>query len=97
MNVIKESLGDRLKKLREKKGLSVKEVSDKIGVPLTTYREWEHGRKIVGEPYIELSKVFEVSIYELISGEKSSSTDLVKSVETIELELKKIKENLLSK
>ena len=92
----KESLGERLKKLREKKGLTVKDVSDKIGVPITTYREWEHGRKIVGEPYIQLSKVFEISVYELITGEKASSTELFKSVEVIEIELKKIKQNLLS-
>lgn len=92
----KESLGERLKKLREKKGLTVKDVSDKIEVPITTYREWEHGRKIVGEPYIQLSKVFEISVYELITGEKASSTELFKSVEVIEIELKKIKQNLLS-
>lgn len=92
----KRSLGNRLKTLREKKGLTVKEVSDKIGVPITTYREWENGRKIVGEPYAQLSKVFEISVFELITGEKASSTELFKSVEIIEIELQKIKQNLLS-
>lgn len=91
-----ESLGDRLKRLRKSKFISVKELSDKIGVPLTTYREWEHGRKIVGEPYIELSRALEVSVYELITGEKNSASDLLKSVEAIENEIKKVKENLLS-
>lgn len=97
MELLKESLGSRLKKLRDQRALSVKEVADKIGVPVTTYREWEHGRKIVGEPYLELSKVFEVGLYELITGEKTTSNDLFQSVEIIEMELKKIKENLLSK
>lgn len=91
-----ESLSDRLKRLRTEKGLSVKELAEKIGVPVTTYREWEHGRKIVGEPYIELSRVFEISLYELITGEKTSSQDYAKCFEIIEGELKKLKENLVS-
>lgn len=36
MQILRESLGERLKQLREGKSISVKELSDKIGVPLTT-------------------------------------------------------------
>lgn len=92
-----ESLSSRLKRLRKEKNLSVKDVAEKINVPLTTYREWEHDRKIVGEPYIELARVFEVSVYELITGEKSSGKEVSKSLEIIELELNKLKETLLSR
>lgn len=94
---MKESLGKRLKTLRSSKDLSIKEVATRIGVPITTYREWENDRKIVGEPYVELAKVFEISIYELITGEKGSAEDLSKSFKAIETELSKIKESLLSK
>lgn len=92
-----ETLSDRLRRLRTLKGFSVKEVAEQIKVPLTTYREWEHGRKIVGEPYVELARVFEVSVYEMITGEKTLSNDVIRSFELIEIELKKLKENLLSK
>ena len=92
-----ESLSSRLKRLRKEKNLSVKDVAEKIKVPLTTYREWEHDRKIVGEPYIDLARVFEVSVYELITGEKSSGKEVSKSLEIIEAELNKLKETLLSR
>lgn len=92
-----ESLSDRLRRLRTEKGYSVKEVAEAIGVPVTTYREWEHGRKIVGEPYLALSKVFEVSLYELLTGEKTSGFDLSRSFSVIEAELRKMKENLVSR
>jgi transcriptional regulator with XRE-family HTH domain len=45
-----ESLGKRLKRLRTEKNLSVKDVAEALEVPVTTYREWENERKIVGEP-----------------------------------------------
>lgn len=83
--------------MRKEKNLSVKDVAEKIKVPLTTYREWEHDRKIVGEPYIDLARVFEVSVYELITGEKSSGKEVSKSLEIIEAELNKLKETLLSR
>lgn len=93
---MKEPLSDRLCRLRTAKRLSVKEAAERIGVPVTTYREWEHGRKIVGEPYVQIARVFEVSVYELITGEKTSSSDISKIVDVIEQEIKKLKVTLLS-
>lgn len=92
----KETLGERLKRLRLHKNLSVKDVAAAIGVPVTTYREWENGRKIVGEPYKELSQILGVGLYELITGEKWDSQSVVGSVVNIEAELRKIKDYLLS-
>lgn len=94
---MQESLGKRLKKLRATKGLSIKEVAGRVGVPLTTYREWENDRKIVGEPYVELAKVFEISVYELISGNIISDRVLINGLENIEVEIKKMKEHLFLK
>jgi transcriptional regulator with XRE-family HTH domain len=94
---LQESLGKRLKRLRVQRKLSIKEVAERVGVPQTTYREWENDRKIVGEPYLDLARVFEVSIYELISGETTTDQVLVKSIESIEVEIKKMKEHLILK
>ncbi len=94
---MQESLGKRLKRLRVQRKLSIKEVAERVGVPQTTYREWENDRKIVGEPYLDLARVFEVSIYELISGETTTDQVLVKSIESIEVEIKKMKEHLILK
>lgn len=92
-----ETLSVRLKRLRVTNGLAVKEVAEKIGVPLTTYREWENGRKILGEPYIDLANIFGVSVYELIAGEQKSSAELRISFEIIEKELLNLKQSMLSK
>ena len=94
---VSESLGQRLKRLREKNNLSVKEVAQALGIPVTTYREWENGRKIVGEPYPALAELFEVSVYELITGEKGKESNALLCVEAIRAELEKIRSHLLSR
>ena len=97
MDIKSESLGQRLKRLREEKAISIKEVAEKIGVPLTTYREWEHGRKIVGEPYAALANLLGVSIYELITGEKLKEGAAITTIDLIQNELGKLRQHLLSK
>lgn len=67
--------GQRLKELREKANLSVNEVATKVEIPISTYRDWENGVKILGNElvYVKLANLFEVSLYELLSGEKVST------------------------
>jgi transcriptional regulator with XRE-family HTH domain len=94
---INETFRSRLRRLRDEKKLTVKHVAEFLNIPTTTYREWENGRKIVGEPYIELSKLFNISVHELISGEKNTDQAAYKSIELIQSELSKLKQHLLSK
>ena len=54
---VSEIFSNRLKFLRSEKKLSQKQVADKIGIPVSTYANWEQGRR---EPSI-------VDIYKLIS------------------------------
>jgi len=63
-------VGKRISKLREQKEKSVSEIAKAIGVPASTYREWEYGRSIRAEFYIPLSHVLGVSVYELLTGNK---------------------------
>jgi transcriptional regulator with XRE-family HTH domain len=92
-----ESLGKRLKRLRTERNLSVKDVAEALEIPVTTYREWENERKIVGEPYPALAKLFGIGVYELITGEKSKDSDALKSIEVIKDELAKITGYLFSR
>lgn len=46
-------MGERLKQLRLEKGLTLKEVSQAIGIHLMTYAHYEHGDR---EPSIETLK-----------------------------------------
>lgn len=62
--------GKRLEKLRIREGLSVSEVARHISVSTSTYREWEYGRQIKGEPYEKLASILNVSLNELLTGKK---------------------------
>jgi transcriptional regulator with XRE-family HTH domain len=58
-----------IKARRIKLNLSVKDVASKLGVAESTYRDWENGRKIQGEPYLELSKILNLPLGELFGVE----------------------------
>jgi transcriptional regulator with XRE-family HTH domain len=71
-----ENFSQRLKRLRKLKKLSVRKVAQAVGVSESTYREWEYGRSIQGEPYEKLSSVLGVSLTELMTGKQISSDQL---------------------
>ena len=88
--------GARLRAQRERKKLSVAEAAARIGVPVTTYREWEYGRAIKGEPYAAIANALELPLSELITGEKTEKQTIFKKFEHLESELMAIKADLLS-
>ncbi len=58
--------GERLKEIRAEKKLSQKQVADKIGIAVSTYANWEQGRR---EPNIS-------DIYKLIIALDIEANDL---------------------
>lgn len=83
--------GKRLKYLRLKKNLSIKEIAITLNVSPSTYRDWEYGREIKGEPYIKLAEIFEVSLKYLLTGKYDS---LEKDLLLIEETIRKMKNKL---
>lgn len=79
------TLGKRLTNFRNTKELSINQVARKLGVSPSTYRTWEYGASIKGEPYIQLAKIFEVSLSELLTGNK---TPMDKHLTEIEAQVK---------
>lgn len=61
-----EIFGNRLKFLRSEKQLSQKQVADRLGVAVSTYANWEQGRR---EPSI-------IDIYKIISALEVQPNDL---------------------
>lgn len=47
-----------------------------INVAPSTYREWEKGRAITGNPYVELAEVLGVSVYEILGIEDEARQTL---------------------
>lgn len=85
---------ERLRSLRKSRGLTMREMARRVGVPETTYREWEVGRAIQGEPYVKMSEALGVSLSELLTGERPDRAKLLAEIELMEEGLKQLKNKL---
>lgn len=85
-----------MKKLRLQQGLSLTEVAHKAHVAVSTYREWEYGREIKGEPYVRIAQALNVSLYELLTGEKAKFSKTLGEIVLIEEACKKLRQDLES-
>src|SRR5215210_2393081 len=75
-----ETFPRRLRRLRMRSGKTASQVAREIGVPVSTYRDWENGRAIKGEPYLEISRSLNISINELFTGAVASTHGLSEKV-----------------
>ena len=79
----------RLIEYRRIRKLTVKQVAENLGIPATTYRDWEYGNAITGEPYLKLANLFQISLYELLTGERLQKNQVaVEMKEIIDLQKK---------
>ena len=84
---LEESFYRRLRRLRQEKRLTMREVAGKIGVPITTYREWEYGRGITGEPYMKIAEALGVSLTELMTGQRPGGNELLSTLNSLETQV----------
>ena len=93
-----ESFAQRITARRVQQGLTQREVAEKIGVPLSTYKEWEYGRRVQGEKiYVALSEVLDMNLKTLLTGEpQMDRNDLIKQVQQMIGQMKDIKTSLMS-
>jgi len=89
-----EALSVRMRRLRLNLNLSASETAKLIGVSVSTYREWENGRGIRGEPYVKIAKIFGVTLSELLIGEVVLKSKLIQELELVETHLKLLREEL---
>lgn len=61
------AISKKLKFHRLRLNLTVKECAEAIQVSPSTYRDWENGRAISGEPYLKMADLFGIGLYELLS------------------------------
>jgi len=78
-----ESFSKRLRRLRIAKQISVAKVSSALEISESTYREWELGRHIRGEPYVPLAELLGVSLNELMTGQRTLNAELLKGLQEI--------------
>ena len=65
----KMSLNKIIQLRRKRTGLTIKQAAEKLGVPASTYRDWEYGAKIPALALLDLSKLYKVSILKLLGEE----------------------------
>ena len=63
----------------------MREMAEKLEVPITTYREWEYGREIKGEPYPKMARILSIGLWELLTGEAPSNK---KALEDLNIAIK---------
>ena len=90
------SIANRLKKLRSDRKLMIREVSKALGVPASTYRDWEYGNAIRDiEAYGRIADFYGVSLDELILGRSKQDhgalEHLLEAKENIERAIKSVK------
>ena len=74
-----EKVGKFILKLRKEKGMTQQELADKLNVTDRAVSHWENGRSLPDVSLFKpLCEVFEISVNELISGEKLSKDKLIK-------------------
>lgn len=93
-----ETFAQRITKRRVILGLTQRDVANAIAVPLSTYKEWEYGRRVQGEGvYVKLSEILEVNLRTLLTGELQHEKDeIVKKVQNTVKQLNEIRTSLLS-
>lgn len=50
----------KIRQLRKERKMTLKETAKLLCVPVSTYRDWEYGRKIPADAAIKLAEVFDV-------------------------------------
>lgn len=77
------SIGSKITSRRKNLGYSVKKVASEIGISESTYRDWENGRKISGEPYEKIAKVLNMPIIKLVTNQEIRITEIEKEIKNL--------------
>lgn len=86
-------LQENLMRLRKQKGLSQEELAYQLGVSRQAVSKWESGTSIPElERLIELADLFDVTLDELVKGERSTSQGIIMSEEELHRVIRKSKE-----
>ena len=87
--------GQFIADIRKEKGLTQKQLADEIGVSDKAISRWETGRGMPDTSIMaDLCKVLDISINELLSGQRLSSVDYNEKAEENMVELIKTNENV---
>lgn len=84
-------ISDVLKARRLELNKRPSDIPHQVGVSESTYRDWEHGRKIQGEPYKALAEALEMNILDLLEVERADHSFVRDELNKIEDSVKMIR------
>jgi transcriptional regulator with XRE-family HTH domain len=90
-----EKFYQRLKHLREKRGFTMKALAKRIGVPASTYRDWEYGGSIRGDAYLKLAEALNIGLYELMTGKEPNYGEIQEILLSLEKNVNDLKISIL--
>jgi transcriptional regulator with XRE-family HTH domain len=76
-------LSRRLKELRNNRDWSLTKTAEALGVSVTTYREWEEGRKIPVERLASLAELHGTSISDLLGKKQVVNEELAMALSVL--------------
>jgi len=77
-----EKIGKFIAECRKKKDMTQQELADKIGVTDRAISNWENGRRLPDYSLLKsLSETIDISINELLAGEKLKDKDILKKAD----------------
>lgn len=78
--------------------MTQRQIAGRVGVPVSTYKEWEYGRKIQGEAhYLKLSEALEMNLYTLLDGKAPiEDSVLVQNLQSLVEHLEVVRKLLVS-
>ncbi len=89
------SVAEKMKTRRQKLNIKVRDISQKVGVAESTYRDWENGRSIQGEPYMKIANALNMNILDLLEIEKTSIGKVIADIDAIENHVKNIRQYVI--
>lgn len=77
-------LAQKIRQLRIERKMTLKETAKYLGVPVSTYRDWEYGRKMPADAILKLAETFDVPMSAFSKREKSPGADLQRAIDLME-------------
>lgn len=81
-------IAKKIRELRIERKMTLKETAKHLEVPVSTYRDWEYGRKIPADAAIKLAEIFDVPMSIFSGRGVSRDADLERAVALMEEALK---------
>lgn len=70
------TISQRIRQLRLGKKMTLKEIAGQLGVPTSTYRDWEYGRKVPAEVVSRLAEFYGLPISAFTANPKAQQSEL---------------------